>query len=173
MFHSAEQEYNETVDEYILRLRKLADSCDFKVLHDEMIIQINCKKQKPYKRVMWNFKGANFDINRDRLNEVDWQSCILGDLDSSVKSVTNTFMTIAKEIVPNKLVTIRPHDKSWYCSALRAMRRRMVLMYRKYKCRDGESKIQAFVNYSKQRNTYFSAIKDAKANYQNTQFEKI
>ena len=51
--------------------------------------------------------------------------------------------------------------------------RRMMLMYRKYKCSDEESKIQAFVNYSQQRNTYFSAIKDAKANCQNIQFEKI
>ena len=36
-FHSAQQQCNETVDQYIIRLRHLAESCKFGELHDEMV----------------------------------------------------------------------------------------------------------------------------------------
>ena len=37
LFHSAEQQPNETVDQYVLRLRKLAEPCKFEALHDDML----------------------------------------------------------------------------------------------------------------------------------------
>ena len=37
IFHSAEQQPNETVDQYLLRLRRLAEPCKFVALHDEML----------------------------------------------------------------------------------------------------------------------------------------
>ena len=35
--HSAEQQPNETIDQYVLRLRHLAESCKFAALHDDML----------------------------------------------------------------------------------------------------------------------------------------
>ena len=37
LFHTAEQQTTESVDQYIIRLRKLAEGCEFKTLHEEMI----------------------------------------------------------------------------------------------------------------------------------------
>ena len=37
LFHAAEQQPNETVDQYMIRLRHLASSCNFGNLHDEML----------------------------------------------------------------------------------------------------------------------------------------
>jgi len=37
LFHSAEQQPSETVDQYLLCLRHLAESCKFAALHDEML----------------------------------------------------------------------------------------------------------------------------------------
>ena len=37
LFHAAEQQPNETVDQYIIRLRRLAETCNFQTLHDEML----------------------------------------------------------------------------------------------------------------------------------------
>ena len=36
-FHSAEQQPNESVDQFVICLKRLAESCAFSVLHDEMI----------------------------------------------------------------------------------------------------------------------------------------
>ena len=37
LFHSAQQQPNENVDQYISRLRHLSKSCKFGALHDEMV----------------------------------------------------------------------------------------------------------------------------------------
>lgn len=37
LFHSAQQQGNETIDQYIIRLRHLAENCKFGALHDEML----------------------------------------------------------------------------------------------------------------------------------------
>ena len=37
LFREASQQPQETIDQYTLRLRHLAETCDFKNLHDEMI----------------------------------------------------------------------------------------------------------------------------------------
>ena len=37
LFHSAQQQQNETVDQYIIRLQHLAETCKFRVLHDKML----------------------------------------------------------------------------------------------------------------------------------------
>ena len=37
LFHSAQQQQNEIVDQYIIYLRHLAETCKFGVLHDEML----------------------------------------------------------------------------------------------------------------------------------------
>lgn len=36
IFHIAEQQTNETVDQYILHLRRLAEPCKFEALHEDM-----------------------------------------------------------------------------------------------------------------------------------------
>ena len=36
-FHSAEQQPNESVNQFVIRLKQLAESCAFSVLHDERI----------------------------------------------------------------------------------------------------------------------------------------
>lgn len=46
LFHAAEQQPNETVDQYIIRLRRLAETCNFRNLHDEMLrdrLVLGCK----------------------------------------------------------------------------------------------------------------------------------
>ena len=37
LFHTAEQQVNETADQYMIRLRQLAEPCKFGTLHDEML----------------------------------------------------------------------------------------------------------------------------------------
>ena len=38
-------------------------------------LRISIHKQKTYKRLMWNFKNANFDTFRNNLRDADWDSC--------------------------------------------------------------------------------------------------
>ena len=54
LFHAAEQQPSETVHQYIMRLRRLAETCNFQGLHDEMIrdhLVLGCKDKAAQARL--------------------------------------------------------------------------------------------------------------------------
>ena len=54
LFHAAEQQRSETVDQYIIRLRRLAETCNFRGLHDEMLrdrLVLGCKDKAAQARL--------------------------------------------------------------------------------------------------------------------------
>ena len=54
MFHTANQQQNETVDQFVVRLRKLAEPCKFQALQDEMIrdrLVLGCKDKQAQARL--------------------------------------------------------------------------------------------------------------------------
>jgi hypothetical protein len=106
---------------------------------DHCLIAIKCsfkiKQMKPYKRTMWNFKEANFDLYRDKLAECDWNICFESDdVDNVCDSITESILKIAKATIPNKSVTVRPNNKSWYTNDLRKLKRKMMRHFKKAKC---------------------------------------
>jgi hypothetical protein len=79
-------------------------------------------KRKAFQRVMWDFKNADFNGFRDRLNETTWDECFISDDPNIVcESWTETFSNIAKKFVTSKIVTVRPNDKTWYNTYLRGL----------------------------------------------------
>ena len=76
---------------------------------------LNTSKHSPtvFKRLVWNFNDANFDLFRSELLKIDWDNVINShdDIDASVESFTDIFMNIAKQCLPNKICTIRGKDK--------------------------------------------------------------
>jgi hypothetical protein len=81
-------------------------------------------KRLPHKRKMWNFKDADFDGFRSKLDETTWENCfITDDINEICETWTDTFLNIAKSFVQSKLVTVRPKDKSWYNNYLRRLAR--------------------------------------------------
>ena len=64
LFHAAEQQPNETVDQYIIRLRRLAETCNFRNLHDEMLrdrLVLGCKDKAARARL---FRQKECDLKR-------------------------------------------------------------------------------------------------------------
>ena len=62
LFHAAEQQPNEMVDQYILRLRSLAETCNFWNLHDEMLrdrLVLGCKDKAARARL---FRQKDCDL---------------------------------------------------------------------------------------------------------------
>lgn len=64
LFHSASQQIQETVDQYFVRLRKLAETCQFGVAEDEMIrdrLVLGCKDKAARARL---FREPNVDLKK-------------------------------------------------------------------------------------------------------------
>jgi len=105
---------------------------------DHSLITMHCSFKvtdpKPFKRTMWNFKEANFETYREKISEYNWDRCFdSNDIDVICDEITQSILEIAKSTIPNKIVTVRPNDKSWYRTTHRKMKRKMIRLYRKAK----------------------------------------
>ena len=105
---------------------------------DHCLVTINClfkiKQPKPYRRIMWNFKNADFALYRLRLSEFNWDKCFeLNNIDDTSDAITENIFRIAKLCIPNRYVTVRPSYKSWYNNELRMLNRKKLRYFKKAK----------------------------------------
>jgi hypothetical protein len=93
--------------------------------------------------------------------DTNWEKLINDELDvnNACSNFTDAFLTIAKECIPTRVVTIRTDDKMWFDSNLRRESRR------RDKLRKGFLKtktVSAKKQYKKQRNRVNNLKKQAK-----------
>lgn len=84
-------------------------------------VKSNLNLNSAYKRKVWLYKNADFDKLNFLITHTDWETLIMGadDVDQAADNFSETFLSHIRNSVPEKIVTIRPKDKSWYDSALR------------------------------------------------------
>ena len=121
---------------------------------------------------MWDYKKANFEAFREKLSRLDWNVCFKAeyDINETTERWTNEFLLIAKSVVPNKLVTVRPDDKPWYNNKLRAKQKHMMKLYKTTKSNNTAT---TWENYRIIRNEYFNEIKTAKKNFDDCKLKSL
>ena len=83
---------------------------------------------------MWNFSNADFALYRQKLTEFNWDTCFQqDDIDATSDAITENILRIAKLTIPNKMVTVRPLDKTWYTNDLRKLNRKKLRYFKKAK----------------------------------------
>ena len=109
------------------------------------------------------FQETDFSKFRDTLYHTNFDECFLsGDPDQACSLWTDKFLNVAKTIIPNKIVTIRPNDSPWYTNDLRNLKKYMMRCFRKYK----KSKLPTdWDRYCNSRNTYQHGLNTAENNY--------
>ena len=66
---------------------------------------------------MWDFKHADFELYREAINQCNWDECLNEyNIDVATEMWTSNILKMAKSIIPNKIVTIRPNDRPCYNS---------------------------------------------------------
>ena len=130
--------------------------------HDASIFFIECPKfqTRSFQREVWLYE--NFS---SKLDTVDWNALLsdLEDVDEMCNTFTETFLRVARECIPTKMVTIRNSDRPWFNSELR----------REIRKRDRIRKIANKFNkqsdidkYKKQRNKVNNLKKTAKEHFE-------
>ena len=110
------------------------------------------EKEKAYERHIWLFKEANFDQFREALKNNDFDVCFENEnVDDACDTWTETFLNIARTIIPNKVVTTRPNDSPRYTNELRLLKRRVLRAFHKHKRSNMEND---WDEYKKLRNNY-------------------
>ena len=92
LFHGAEQQSNETIDQFMIRLKQLSEACCFKTLNDEMLrdrLVLGCKDKSAKARL---FREEDCDLKKSldslRISETTQaQLKIIGDEEKETVNV--------------------------------------------------------------------------------------
>ena len=135
-------------------------TCDHCPIRASILMKYKITKPKSYTRHIWLYDSTDFEGFRQRLRDTDWDQCFLyNDIDSICDSWTSTFYNIARECIPNKVVTIRPRDKLFFNADLHKLRRKKNRLHRKAK---NSNNAQNWSDFRECRNNYNYKIKEAK-----------
>ena len=124
------------------------------------------KKNKTFKRRIWNYKLANFDRYRVILSEYNLDEKLQDnlDIDVNVQQITDALITAAEQSIPNKVVTIRPAQHPWITCHIKNLIRKRKRNFRKFKRTSNNCFGE---NYKTFRNQTVSEIRKSKQDYYN------
>jgi hypothetical protein len=129
-------------------------------------INFKIQKKSTYPRHVWLFKEADFAQFRQELTNTDFDSCLNTDnVDDACLAWTDRFLSVAKKVIPNRNILIRPNDSPWYTSSLRLLKRKMLRLFRKFKNNRSE---QNWETYRQSRNYYQHSLDLAEEEYKNS-----
>jgi hypothetical protein len=134
-------------------------------------LSLNIPYPKAYKRFMWDFKHANFDLFRDNLSKDDFSFCEnITDINTAVLKWTELILKAAHDSIPGKIVLIRTRDKPWFRSYLRCLKRKKDRAHVKAK---QYNTIESWTIFKSKRNKYLNEIQKCKSNYENEQLRTL
>ena len=129
------------------------------------------QKQTCITRLVWFYSRADWNGLNKAIIDYDWNICFTTDDINQISSrFTESFLNLALQYIPNKVVTIRTHNKPWYNNVLRALSRRRDLLFHKAR---SNNTFDSWQNYRECRNFYASELKSAKEEYEIRQSSKL
>ena len=134
-------------------------------------VSLTIPKQPCHTRLIWGYNRADWVGFNNAIENYDWDSCFeLPCINESAARITQSFLNLARQFIPNKMATIRPRDQPWYTNLLRSLKRRRDRLFSRAKSTNSPA---AWANYRHCRNTYVHSIKEAKDQYNISQANKL
>ena len=97
------------------------------------IMKFSKPKAQSYTRQIWDYEQGDFQLLRTKAAETDWDSLRNENLDTYATNISNRIMSIAKQCIPNKVVTIKPSDPPWLTTKIKQFIRKRQRAYKKSK----------------------------------------
>jgi hypothetical protein len=120
---------------------------------------------------MWDFKNADFDKFRHELADINFEAIIdVNEASTAAKEFSDKFLEVAKNSIPNKLVTVRPSDKPWFKGELRKLLRRKNRAHRKAKLHNTP---ELWATFRSIRNLYLREINKCKSDYLKNKYTEL
>ena len=134
-------------------------------------ILFRTKKVKAYKRTMWDFKNCDFTDFVEGLQTADFNQCYATNNTEEVfTSWNNLFLSIAKNTIPNKEVTVRPNDKPWFNGYLRRLLRKKNRIHNTAK---NSNSVENWEKFKEARNFYFNEIRRLKRLFEESKYTSL
>ena len=120
-------------------------------------------KTQSFKRMVWDFKNANFDLFREKLLNTNWDFIDEYDnIDTITDMFTEKFIEVAKFTILKKECYIRGKDKPWMHNEIR----KQIRIRRKvHRIAKRVNIAEYWLRYRTQRNKVTSLVRKNKENY--------
>ena len=129
----------------------------------EMTLTFKHSSSFTYQRQVWSYKTADIRGFKQALQAVDWDLCFHHkNIDLVYREWTKIVLRVAKQFIPNKVITVRLADKPWYNGDLRRAKRKKDRAHSKAKM---YNTVSVWAKYKKLRNEYCNMVKYAKVKY--------
>ena len=116
-----------------------------------------------YERLIWDYKRANFNELRERIDETNWDHCFeTEDVNVASKRWTETLLNLARTCIPNRVVTVRPRDSPWFTSNLHKLKRKV---HRAYALLKQNFSAYRWEKYISLKHNYLEELKEAELLY--------
>ena len=135
-------------------------TCDHCPIKMTVLLKSKFNKPRCYYRHIWQYNNADFDMFRHQLQNTDWDVCFDDDINKSCANWTTTFLNVARQCIPNKVVTIHPCDKIFFTAELRRLRRKKNRLHRTAK---EKNTLHHWTQFRETRNIYNLKIREAKS----------
>ena len=126
------------------------------------IFRLKKAVQNTFKRDIWTYDQGDYESLRKRISEFDWNSIHNDDVNIYAKTFSDKLLEMTKECVPNRTVTVRPHDLPWMNGNIRKLMRKRNRLYKKYKTNKTGERFEA---YKKVRNEVINLLRKSKQDY--------
>ena len=108
---------------------------------------------------MWFYDPGNYNDFRQHLSNTDWDLLQNDDINVWVTHFTNYLLDTCKQFIPNRVVTVRPNDPSWFISDLKRLIRKRKRLYRKA---ETTNNVHDWLMFRTPRNESITKIRQAK-----------
>ena len=134
------------------------------------IFKLTKPKVQCYKRHIWQYDRGDYDHMRALASITNWHSLQDDDVDKYALNLTYKILHIAKECIPNRVVTIRPSDPPWITTTIKRYIRKRKRIFRKAKQTDSP---HFWSKFRKIRNKVTSLIRDSKSTFHKSIADKL
>ena len=76
-----------------------------------------------YKRTVWLYSKGNYDTLSENITNHNWNNLSESNVNDTTKQFETDILTLAKQSIPTKEITVRRDDKPWYDSEIRKFSR--------------------------------------------------
>ena len=134
------------------------------------IFKFSKPKVSSFTRRIWYYDRCDFNVLRDKVNAVDWNSLQDNNIDTYANNIHSTVMSLATECIPNKHVRVRPVEPAWiYSKIKRYIRKRK----RAYKRAKRTNVANDWIKFKTLRNKTISEIRSSKKSFYDTIAAKL
>ena len=138
--------------------------------HCTVSLRFKISKVQPIERLIWQYKHADLEGLNYALQNANWEICFeqpdadfaCPNVDFACSKWNETFLNLAREYMPNKVIKIRTDDKPWYNSELRRLSGKKKNLHRKAKRTNSPTD---WNNFRMIRNLYTGKIREAISKY--------